>query len=855
MYSKQLSDFSQEVCKLACIRNDYIENTYILTQSSNPSPTPYMYTQDILDSWQFRQVGTEQWYPAQVPGNVITDLLANDLIEDPFQRAQASKLFWVEQADWEYKTLFVYDDKWMKYDAIELVFDGLDTYADVYLNDHHILSADNMHQSWRVDVKEKIIPDDFELIIKKEETNELRIVFHSVVKQSIDDYKKQGCILPASEAEPAPRLSVYNRKAAYHFGSDYTPRLMGCGIWKRVHICAWSQARIDNIQYSLRELESRYVSMTARFEVWASKNLYALFRIKSQDDGLPTVMEPANLEPGLNIIELNFEVLHPRLWWPKCMGEPNMYEMRGEMTIDARVAQYVEDKIGLRKIELVDDSRGAGAHFEINGKPLFVKGAHWMPPDYFPNRKTADDYHHLLTHALEANINMLRVWGGGIYERDVFYDLCDEMGILVWHDFMFSKGIYPASKKMQKRIKGEVKDQLKRLRNHPCLALWCGNEETEVQWKTGEWQERYGYTPTIRDKAWSDYQKIFYDLLPHLIGKYDTGRIYIPSYPQVEEAGQPFVRFIGFPSAPRPSTLASYTSVSDWNLDSEVMQFHQIGKYQATTADSTHHLIAQHLKTHYPDCPNIQWWVYLSQVYQANYIKNEIEKIRRASPASMGVFYGHLHNNWPATSEAGIDYRGKWKALHYYLREALAEILIAPYLDEDKFMIPIISDLEEVLNASLALSLTNFSGETIRTESREIEINPQSIHEYYEGNISEWLGEKSPDAHMLLIRLHGNNETIAQNIFYFTDTKSLQLKKPDLSTTFIHTGDTYRIELLSDTLMKNVYLSLKSARGFFSDNFFDLLPNVPYRVYLSPVGPELNLGEEMEVRSMVDLMG
>ena len=813
-----------------------------------------MYKQDILKGWQFRQLGTEKWFPALLPGNVYTDLMLNGQIKDPLYQANAKDLQWVGEADWEYKTSFVVEKKQMEFDVLELIFEGLDTYTDIYLNEELILSTNNMHHPWRVEVKDKIIPDDFELVFKEVEQNELRIVFHSPTKKSLDTYKTQGYILPASEAETAPRLSVYNRKSVYHFGSTYTPRLLAGGIWRGIQLLGWSQARIDHIQYSLLELENKFARLSARFEVIAAKEGHALFRIRSKDDGLSTVMEPAKLKPGLNIIELDFEILHPRLWWPHAMGNPDRYEMRGEMTIDAEVAHFVEDKIGLRTIELINDDRGAGAYFQINGQPLFVKGTNWLPPHYFPHKTTTKDYRHLLGHVLDANMNMLRVWGGGIYEQSDFYELCDELGILVWQDFMFTEGLYPAYEEMQNAIREEVEHQLKRLRNRSCLALWCGNEGTEIAWKSGQWQKRYGYTSGIRDKVWSDYQKIFYDLLPHLIAKHDDGRLYIPSYPQPEESGVSFIQFIGYPAPSHPATIASYTEISDRRLESEVMTFHQSPRDQVDRAESPHHRIARDLVALYPPCPDFDWWIYLGQVHQAEYSKQQIEAIRRARPESMGIIYRLFHDCWPATSEASIDYEGRWKALQYFLQNAFSQMLVSPYLEDDQLKVVILSDKREAHSGLLELSLADFEGNIVHQISQKVQIPSHSSQIHYQAPLDEWLKGKSPTTHLLLSSLSSNGAVVNKNRLYFSPTKSLALQKPDLSTTFIHTNDTYRIELLSNTLMKNVYLSLKSAKGFFSDNYFDLLPGKPYEITLSPVGSELNLGEELSVQSMVDLM-
>jgi len=819
---------------------------------STSQPAPYLQSLLIDGPWQFRQAGTEQWYEASVPGNVYLDLHRNGLIPDPMRELNAPELSWVEAQDWEYQTSFVVKEKWLAYDQLELQLEGLDTYADIYLNGQLILSTDNMFHSWHTNVKSSIIPDDFELIFKEEERNELRIYFHSPVKKSLPLYKTQGYILPADPAEPPPRLSVYSRKAAYHFGTSLTPRILGCGILGQVQLCAWKNARIVQMYYTLNKREHKYASLTARFEVEAARAVHALFRIKSHDDGTASVMEPAMLKPGMNAVVLDFEILHPRLWWPNGMGKASRYRLIGEMTIDGRVVQTFEVQLGLRSIELVEDAQGAGDCLKINGQPAYLKGALWMPPQYFREQATAEDYERLLEAARAANINLLRLWAGGGYEREIFYELCDQKGIMVWHDLMFPAAMYPAGQDFLKRIEQEVVFQLKRLRNRACVALWCGNDQIEMQWESGAWQKEYAYSPSIERKVWADYEKIFYDLLPALISEHDPQRLYLPSYPQPRESRHAFVDIAGYPSFPSYACLQAYIEAKEETLISDAMKLHEV-KYEGEAA---HLRILQDLEAAFPRSFSRSREVlcYLSQVLQARKMKEEIEAARRQKPAHMGIIYRQLNDSWPATSESGIDYSGRWKALHYKLKDAFAPVLVSPVLQNGNVQVMVVSDLATGLEARLEISLKNFYGESQQSRTVDVSLEAGELKTVFEAKEEELLMGLSKDTHFLDLRLVQGPNRIGGNLFYFCPPVSLKLKKARLKRSYLRKGNTYYIELVSDSLMKSVYLHLQGSRGFFSDNFFDLLPNVEYVVTLSPAEESLNLGEELRIWSLADFM-
>ncbi|MEP6930909.1 MAG: sugar-binding domain-containing protein, partial [Flavobacterium sp.] len=376
---------------------------------------------DLKDNWNYREEKTQKWYPATVPGEIHTDLVKNKSIPDPFYRDNEKKVEWVERKNWEYKTTFQVSAATLKKKNTELVFDGLDTYATIYLNNQLVLKADNMFRQWRADVKKTL----------KSGNNDLVIVFQSA-QNVVDSLAKKDLpfIIPDNSR-------AYVRKAQYHFGWDWGPKFTTCGIWKTPRLEA----------YDKKEGEKPYV--------------------------------------------LN------------------------------------------RKIELVQqpDSLGKSFYFKIDGKPVYMKGANYIPSDAFLSRTTKKEYEKIIALAKDANMNMLRVWGGGVYEDDYFYDLCDKYGINVWQDFMFAGTMVPGDKAFFDNVKEEVKYQVKRLRHHPSIVLWCGNNEADEAFKNWGWQKSMKMSKQDSTRLWHDYVRLFQDSIPKWVKELDTKRPYISSSP------------------------------------------------------------------------------------------------------------------------------------------------------------------------------------------------------------------------------------------------------------------------------------------------------------------------------------
>lgn len=426
--------------------------------------------QHLHDDWQFRQARLNNWYPATVPGTVHTDLMANRIIEDPYFRLNERGVQWVDKEDWIYETHFEADAGLLARERIELVFEGLDTYADVYLNDEKVLAADNMFRRWRTEVKRLLRPGE----------NTLKVYFHSPIKVDLPKYDSLPYRYEAVNDQSAngglfdKRVSVFARKAGYHYGWDWGPRLVTSGIWRPVYLEGWSGARISDVFYRQQEVTARRARVEVEVEIASVRDLAeAVVTVASPGEGIEASVT-APLRSGINKVTVPLDIASPKLWWTRELGEPHLYEFRASVAAgDASDSRTT--RIGLRSLRLVRDKVADGTtfYFELNGEPLFAKGANYIPCDVFLPRVTRAVYEKTIDDAAAVNMNMLRVWGGGVYEDDVFYELCDERGILVWQDFMFACSVYPAEGAWLENVRLEAEDNIRRLRNHPSIAVWC----------------------------------------------------------------------------------------------------------------------------------------------------------------------------------------------------------------------------------------------------------------------------------------------------------------------------------------------------------------------------------------------
>jgi len=810
-----------------------------------------MVSSEISSDWTFRQADKDEWLPATVPGCVHTDLLANKKIEDPFYRLNEHQLQWIDKVNWEYKTSFNIDPEAMKRDRIALDFKGLDTYADVFVNGTQVLSADNMFREWLVDVKPQI----------KEGANELRILFRSPVVEGLKKYDANGYVIPVSdndqaingEVEGGKAISVYTRKAGYHFGWDWGPRLVSSGLWRPVYLTVWDDARIENLQLKQNSVSEKEATLTAVFEIEGNSENTATVSI--ENDGKELARADIKLTKGISTYPVDFKIENPKLWWTNGLGEAYLYNIKGKLEIGKRITEKSE-RIGIRTLELVrdKDAQGTSFYFKLNGVPVFMKGANYIPNDIFAARVTDEMYQKVINTSKISNFNMLRVWGGGIYENDRLYDLCDQNGILIWQDFMFACAMFPGDAAFQENVKQEAADNIKRLRNHPSIALWCGNNEILAAWFGWGWkQKEEAKSKENADKIWKSYADIFHHILPDAVAANDPGRSYWDSSPSagmgipsdlnngddhywgVWWGKDPFkmyathiARFMseyGFQSFPEMKTVKQYATPEDYGIFSEVMKSHQ----RSSIGNGT---IEYYMLQDYKKPKDFESFLYVNHVLQAEGIKFALEGHRRAAPFCMGSLFWQINDCWPVASWSSTDYYQRWKALQYFAKKGFEPVLISPYTDKDSLKVDIINDKLTELKAQMLLKVLDFDGKEIWRELTDVTIPANSSNSFFGTKTADFMKKVQPNNQLLVTELIKNNAVVSSNILYFKPIKDVMLPKPELKFEINAVDGGFEIALNTDKLAKNLYMTIGVEEGFFSDNYFDLLPGQEVKVKL-----------------------
>jgi beta-mannosidase len=789
-------------------------------------------TLTLPTNWEFRQANKEKWYPVTAPVSAHTALLQNGLIEDPFYRDNEDKLQWIEKEDWEFRTVFQVDESFLLKKHVEIIFKGLDTYAHVYVNDSLVLESDNMFRTYTIEVKKYLIKGE----------NRLSIYFESPINKVEEAWKNMDYELPGG-------VRTMTRKAQFHYGWDWGPRFVGCGILNLPVLQAWEGLIFEQIYVTTEEITEKNAKMMARFRYRADFNGKVTF---STYLGKRKNLEEKYIWEGTQEDSISFDMANPKLWWCQGMGEPHLYPLSMDVTQNAKKIGFMETKYGIRTIQLVTDKDAEGEqfHFKLNGKPVFCKGANYVPQHIFQDKVTKKDYVSLINDVCASNINMLRVWGGGIYEQDIFYDLCDARGILIWQDFMYACAMYPGDGKWLQSAAQEGLEQVIRLRKHPCMALWCGNNENNEAWKGWGWQMKL--TEAQRNRLWRDYQTLFIDLLPTYVANNGAGLSYWESSPLhgrfnpksntegdshywgVWHDEEPFSVFnkkvprfmseFGFQSFPEWRTIQSFTTPEDRVLDSKVMLLHQ--KHPRGNA-----LIAEYMKRDYKTPKTFEQFVYVSQLLQAEGMRTGIEAHRRNKPHCMGSLYWQLNDVWPVASWASRDNFGRWKAMQYYVRESFAHLAALPFLEDEVLKIYGINDTGKDTITTLVVKSMDFDGNTLsEAKMPDVLMPTDSSKIIWQTNFKSFLKKnKSTTSVTEVSLLSASGETLYHRFFYANPIKDLSLPKPNIQHVVKAVSNGYEVMVWTDKLAKNVYLQTE-VDGFFQDNYFDLMPGVQKKV-------------------------
>lgn len=813
-----------------------------------------MNIQNLSGRWQFRQSGAQEWMEATVPGGVHTDLLAAGKIPDPFVADNEKKVMWVAESDWEYRLQFTPQQGLLQQERVFLVFDGLDTLAEIRLNGRLLGTAENMFRQYEWEVKQLL----------QQGENELAISFLSPVKFITEQQSKRYMAGVSQAIDGSPHI----RKAPCQFGWDWGPMLPPIGIWKAVRLEGRSNARLDDVHLrQLHHYPRATVEVQLSVEKWNDRPLTARVYLTNPQGQVSKAEALVMDDKGA----IQITVEQPILWWPNGYGEQPLYQVEVYLDAGGMICDWREYQIGLRTIELRqdDDQWGRSFTFVVNGVPIFAKGSDWIPADSFPTRLTDEFLEALVRDAAVVHQNMLRVWGGGFYEEERFFDLCDRYGILVWQDCIFSCSIYPLDRQeFLDNVQTEIEQNVRRLRHRASLALWCGNNEMEWGWESWGWSKMDNEdqiiafiesTPSLRSflgmlrhrklhPEWKElktaYDQFFYTTLPEWIAQDDPDTPYWPSSPssnshfadvnsvqvgdthnwEVWHGNRPFQayrehpsRFVsefGFQSLPALETVRTYAEETDWNMTSYIMEHHQRN-------DSGNGKIINYMTDHFrlpKDFPSL---VYLTQLLQAEAVRSGVEFWRRNMARTSGTLYWQLNDCWPVASWASLDYFGRWKALHYLARRFYAPVLLSIEDNGLVMDIHISSDLQAAWEGDVLWYLETLGGTVIESGSHHVRAEPLANTPVCAQDYSSRVSDSNRREVIFICELWQGNQRVALNTTTFAPNKHLELTDPGLQIhSWLHHGDLV-LEVSAQSLARYVELSL-DADVVFSDNYFDI---------------------------------
>ena len=800
-------------------------------------------------AWEFSQAGKGEWLPATVPGTVHQDLMDNGKLENPFFGLNEDKVQWVENEDWVYRTSFQVTEEQLSRDAAVLDFEGLDTYADIYLNGSLLKSTDNMFVGYTpLPVKEAL----------RKGENRLQVYFHSPIRKTLPQWETNGFVYPADNDHSDKRVSIFSRKAPYSYGWDWGIRLVTSGIWRPVTLTFYDVARMEDYyvkQVSVTEEQAKVENLLELNSVSPTPLKAEVEVFCSYKEGAKVVEHrDITLQPGENEINIPLEINRPHLWMPNGWGEPALYDFEIALKVDGKVVASEKKRVGLRDIRVVleDDKDGKAFYFVVNGKPMFAKGSNFIPNDALLPNVTTDRYRQLMQDVKEANHNLIRVWGGGIYEDNRFYELADEMGILVWQDFIFACTSYPSDPNFLRRVSEEAEYNIKRLRNHASLAMWCGNNEIYEGMRFWGWKRKFG--PAVYDEMQKGYDKLFHQLLPSMVKEFD-GRFYMHGSPYEANWGRPhtwkiadshnwgtwygrkpfetldtelprFMSEFGFQSVPEMKNIQTFAAPDDYALESEVMNAHQ----KASIGNA---LIKKTMALYYEVPDDFEELVYIGQVLQGFGIRHGIEAHRRNRPYCMGSLYWQLNDSWPVVSWSSIDYYGNWKALHYQGKRAFAPVLLNAFKEGEDLCFYVLSDeLKDHKDATLNLKLMDFDGKVLAKKEVKGEVLANSSTVFHKEAYGDW-AKNLTNTLLLMTLKNQKGEVLSEIIHYFSYPKDQDLPETQIRYKVKQLDGKCEVTLSAKLLARDIFIEIPYQGARFTDNFFDLLPGQTRKIVIT----------------------
>ena len=850
--------------------------------------------QVLPGQWQFRIATADadahpefkQWRTATVPGHVHTDLLQHGLIPDPYVGMAEAGLQWIGKVGWEYQLVFGVDAKTLQRQHQRLQFEGLDTFAEVTLNGEPLLTTNNAFRHYEAQVVGKLRARDNHLLVR----------FSSPIQQLLPQVQSMPIKLAGNYPSPygdEPKDAMtanFVRKPGYHYGWDWGPRYVTAGIWRPVKLITFDEARIERVQVNQISLNAEQANLVVRADVLVSRNLAdsrhgELAAEVYAPDGSLIVKAKQTALSITNKPYILLEIPKPQLWYPNGYGKQNLYTIKLRLLERGRTIAEKTQRTGLRRVELdrhedklegTNGKRGQAFTFVINGIPVFAKGANLIPFDMFPNRVPLTKQRQILQAARDANMNMLRIWGGGYYENDALYEMADEMGLMIWQDFMFGGGVVPGyDPEFRANVVIEARQQVESLRHHPSIVLWCGNNEEETAWKDwGIGKEMQKANPEFADKVWQGYRQLFGEDLRRVVQEHSLGVPYWSSSPSndldekandsdrgdkhywevwggskpVEDYLRETPRFMsefGLQAWPHLSTIAAFSQKCEQQIDSPVIRQHQ--KFMAGEGNQR---LLHYIRANYGEPKDFAHFVYLSQVMQAEGITLAIKHHRASMPRTMGSMYWQLNDVWPGASWSSIDYFGNWKALHYHARKAFAPLSIVAENLDGVTTLTVVSERLRQEQAQLRIRTMDFSGHVVREETIAFTAQANTATKIKQYQNDELLQGLAANKHFVLIDLIQNGKVVSYEELYFVAAKDQALSAPKIQQQWKKVGDHVVLSLKSKELTRMLELDFGKLEAKLSDNFVTLLPGQSIDIHIHSKADLSQLTQALHLRSL-----
>ncbi|UVI30225.1 beta-mannosidase [Paenibacillus spongiae] len=781
--------------------------------------------------WAFKKTTDADWLTGQVPGSVVADMLNLGMLDDPFYRDNDKHTTEAAKHDYEYRRQFTVDADLLAQDKVLLVCEGLDTLSEVRINDTLIATTDNMHRTYEFDIKPYI----------RTGANDIHILFRSPVKYIHEKNAVNDLWTVNLNDMPFAHL----RKAHYMFGWDWGPVVPDAGIWRNIYIQTFSEARLQDVYMTQHHGEGKVVlDVAVQPDNWSGGQL-EIEVLVTEPNGR-TLSGTATVEQQKSTISI--AIKDPQIWWPNGYGKQPLYDVEIALKKEGTLLDRQVKRIGLRTITVRQEPDEWGESFEvvINGEAIFSMGGNYIPEDNVLSRCSREKTQRLIQDCVAANHNMIRVWGGGIYPEDYFFDLCDEYGLIVWQDFMFSCAVYDMNDAFAETIRQEAIDNIRRIRHHASLGLWCGNNELELGW--ADWG--FPKTPKLR----FDYLKQFEILLPEVVKEHDPNQFYWPASPssggsfdkpndpdrgdvhywEVWHGTTPFTAYrdyyfrfcseFGFQSFPELKTIESFTEPGDRNVFSYIMEQHQ-------RCPGGNGKILSQISENYLYPKDLDSLVYVSQLLQADAIKYGVEHWRRHRGRCMGAIYWQLNDCWPVASWSSIDSFGRWKALHYASKRFFNPLLVSAMETGTKVELHVSNESPDAVPALLEWKLRDAGSAVLEQGSMEMNVDRLSSVKAIEFDFAQQLADHDRlRSSYFEFSLKREGDIVSEGTVLFVKPKHFEFADPNLTATVYEEADAFHIRVEGQAFAKFVELKLRDADCRFSDNYFDVSANAPKEV-------------------------